>query len=59
MSITSVPHTRLALSLANEYSDAVAGERLYYKFTAFAKVSMFHPAHDPCVIRQRRSVWNR
>ena len=36
-------HPHPALSLTNEYSDAVVSERLYYKFFAEQKASMFHP----------------
>jgi hypothetical protein len=57
MPVTSVPHTCPALSLTNEYSDAVASERLYYKFFAEVKASMFHPPDD-YIQTWRNNQWN-
>jgi hypothetical protein len=47
MPVTSVPHIRPALWLTNECSVTDAGERLYYKFFAELKASMFHPVRGP------------
>ena len=52
-----VAHLARRFCETSEYSDA-AGERLYYKFFAERKASMFHPPDDYHPSLRMNTPWN-